>query len=263
MRIVDRANLTDRRRSRLNFVAVACGLLALTLGAVPTPTPQKGELKPTPKPTPKPLTVLSVTSLPNPQTKGKTSLEEALSLRRSVRAFNTEALSLAEVGQLMWAAQGITEPMRGRRTAPSAGATYPIEVFLVSRRGFGRYVVGAHSIEWYDMSDLRGALADACAKQDCVRDAPMDIVIASVPARTTPKYRDRAGRYIYLEAGHVAQNILLEATAMGLGAAPIGAFLEEQVSKVLGLPSNYFPLYVIPVGHPRPGELEAVRQGYK
>jgi len=240
------------------MAGLTCALLLIGLGAVPKSTPKKTEPK-----VPKALRVLSVSVLPIPQTTGKMSVEEALALRRSIRNLSPDDLSMTEISQLLWAAQGISEPRRGRRTAPSAGGTYPIEIFAVTRRGLARYAAPSHSLEWLDMRDLREALSEAAAKQDSVRAAPLDIVIAGVPERTTPRYGDRAGRYVYLEAGHVAQNILLQATALGLGAVPIGAFLEEPLAKTLRLPANYYPLYLIPVGRPRPGELEAARQGVK
>jgi SagB-type dehydrogenase family enzyme len=235
------------------LAVVACALLVVGFGAAPASKPAKAPKKPTPAKVKaeeaQPLRPIADFDLPPPQTKGKVSLEEALAARRSERAFRPDPLTLAQIGQLMWAAQGITDAVRGYRTAPSAGATYPIELYLLTPEGVYHYVPQGHRLELLDRSDLRGALANSALGQECVRDAPLDVVIASVPARTTPKYRDRAARYIYLEAGHIAQNLLLEATAIGLGGVSVGAFQEEEVRQVLGLPKDQYPVYLVPLGH--------------
>ncbi len=191
--------------------------------------------------------------LPEPRYDGDVSVEEALLKRRSVREYATGYLTLQEVSQLLWAAQGITDP-RGLRTAPSAGALYPLEVYLVVggvenlAPGVYKYIPDGHEILRILDGDKRAELADAALGQASVREAAVDIVITAVYERTTVKYGERGVRYVHLEAGHAAQNICLEATALNLGLVTVGAFYDEQVQTVLSLPENEQPLYIIPVG---------------
>jgi SagB-type dehydrogenase family enzyme len=189
-------------------------------------------------------------SLPTPTLKGEMSLEEALTLRQSVRNFTAESLTLAEIGQLLWAAQGITRDWGGR-TAPSAGALYPLEVYVATADGLYHYLPQGHKVRVESPTDLRQALWSAGLKQDAIRQAPAVFVIAAVYARTEGKYGARAERYVKLEAGHAAQNLLLQAIALGFGGVPIGAFYDDQVQTALSLPTDHAPLYLIPVGHPR------------
>lgn len=186
--------------------------------------------------------------LPEPTLKGQMSVEETLARRRSVRQFDTRELTIAEVGQLAWAAQGITDPATGHRTAPSAGALYPLELYLVKRDGAFRYVPEGHRLVPRSDKDLRGQLSQAALGQSAVREAPLDIVITGVYERTNIKYGDRAERYVQIEAGHVAQNIHLQAVALGLGSVSVGAFRDDEMAKVLSLPTGETPLYIIPVG---------------
>jgi len=190
------------------------------------------------------------TALPAPRTTGKMSLEQAIARRRSIRQFAAKDLTREQVGQLAWAAQGITEPSRGLRTAPSAGATYPMELYLVKRDGVFRYLPNGHRLERVSADDKRAALAQAALGQSSVQEAAVDIVVAAVYERTKRRYGDRAERYVHIEAGHVAQNIHLQAVALGLGSVSVGAFDDAGVSSTLGLPSEQAPLYIIPVGHP-------------
>lgn len=194
-------------------------------------------------------------SLPAPPTAGTMSLEEALARRRSVREFSAGALTLAEVSRLVWAAQGVTKPEG--RTTPSAGATYPLEVYLVAAdveglaAGVYRYRPGLHRLEAVTGGDIRLPLAIAAVGQEWVSRVPLVVVIAAVFERTTARYGRRGQRYVHMEAGHAAQNLLLQATAMGLGATPVGAFDDIEVSRLLHLPAGETPLYLIPVGHKR------------
>lgn len=188
--------------------------------------------------------------LPEPRLEGDVSLEEVLSKRRSVRDFSSQELSLENISQLLWAAQGITQKHTGFRTAPSAGALYPIEIFLVKKDGVFHYIPQGHKIVKLTSNDLRESLAKACLFQGFVADAPIDIVITAIYERTTVKYGERGIRYVHLEAGHVCQNILLQATALGLGAVPVGAFDDGHVRKIINLSGEYVPLYVVPVGYP-------------
>lgn len=205
-----------------------------------------------PMPTPSPEQA-NVINLPEPQYDSDVSIEQSLLNRRSIRSYTGEPLTLQEVSQLLWAAQGITDP-RGFRTAPSAGALYPLEVYLVAgdvedlTSGVYRYEPDDHQLARIIDGDKRAKLADAALAQPWVKEGAISIVFAAVYERTTSKYGDRGVRYVHMEAGHAAQNLCLQATAMGLGAVTVGAFHDEQVSKLLNLPQDEKPLYIIPVG---------------
>ncbi|MEW6568918.1 MAG: SagB/ThcOx family dehydrogenase [Chloroflexota bacterium] len=192
----------------------------------------------------------TVIALPPPRLEGPLSLEACLLQRRSIREFTDQALTLEEIGQLLWAAQGITDP-RGFRTAPSAGALYPLEIYVVRAEGVTHYDPAEHALAAVKDGDLRHELSAAALGQQAVAQAPLVLVITAVYERTEAKYgAERAPRYVQLEAGHAGQNILLQAVALGLGAVPIGAFDDGEVQRVLGLPADHLPLYLIPVGHP-------------
>jgi SagB-type dehydrogenase family enzyme len=189
-------------------------------------------------------------ALSAPHLQGEMSLEETLAARRSVRQFTEEKLTLEEISQLLWASQGITVAWGGR-TAPSAGALYPLEVYVATADSLYHYVPQGHQAIVETSADLRGALWQAGLSQNAIREAPAVFVITAVYARTAKKYGERAERYVKLEAGHAAQNLLLQAVALGLGGVPIGAFYDDQVQSALSLPSDHEPLYLIPIGHPR------------
>ncbi len=191
---------------------------------------------------------VEVIELPSPVESGTMSLEEALALRRSVREFSTEALSTEMTAQLLWATQGVTT-IGGKRTAPSAGALHPLELYVADDTGVHHYLPVDHALERVSGDDLRPALQDAALGQDAIGDAAAVFVITGVEARTKAKYRDRAERYVKLEAGHAAQNLLLQVVALDLGAVPIGAFEDVEVQRILGLPTEEEPLYLIAVGH--------------
>jgi len=186
--------------------------------------------------------------LPEPCLKSDVSIEETLAKRRSIREFADEKLSMEAIGQLLWAAQGITEPERGYRTAPSAGATYPLEIYVVTPDGFYQYVPQGHKVRQLGTEDLRPRLARAAGGQKTVGEAGAVFVITAVYERTAAKYRTHATRYVHLEAGHVAQNILLQAVALDLGSVPIGGGSSKRVVEALSLPSDHEPVYIIPVG---------------
>ena len=188
--------------------------------------------------------------LPQPHTKGRMSLEETLARRRSLREFKEDQLSFEELGQLLWAAQGITEKNRGFRTAPSAGALYPIEIYLVIEDGLYWYRPHSHSLEVVKEGDLRYSLSKAALFQSSIAEAQADFILCAVYDRITSKYGERGIRYAHIEIGHIAQNIHLEAVALGLGSVPIGAFDDAEVKKLLSLPKEQAPLYIIPVGYP-------------
>jgi len=193
-------------------------------------------------------------SLPAPSLKGSLSLEEALAHRRSVREYKKHFLSLIEVSQMLWAAQGITGAREGFRTAPSAGATYPLEIYLVAGNvkglspGVYRYIPRTHALVQTLAGDARARLCDAALGQQWVKDAPATVLIAAVYARTAARYGPRARRYIDIEVGHSGQNVYLQAEALGLGTVAVGAFDDGAVKRVLGLNKEEEPLYLMPVG---------------
>lgn len=189
-------------------------------------------------------------TLPAPRQDGPLSLEAALQRRRSIRSFTREPLRQEEIGQLLWAAQGITDA-EGFRTAPSAGALYPLECYVATETALFHYEAAGHRLTQRVAGDQRGALASAALGQSAVGGAAVVIVITAAEERTAGKYgAERARRYAALEAGHAAQNVLLQAVTLGLGAVPVGAFTDREVSALLRLPDGEEPLYLIAVGHP-------------
>jgi SagB-type dehydrogenase family enzyme len=192
--------------------------------------------------------------LPQPKYDSQFSIEKTLLERRSVRNYKDEALTLAEVSQLLWAAQGITDKANGLRTAPSAGALYPLETYLVAGKvtglpsGLYKYKPRGHELEKIADGDKRAELSKAALGQSSVKEAPVVIALSAVYARITGKYGDRGIRYTDMETGHVGENVALQAVALGLGTVMVGAFNDDAVKKVLGLPAEEEPLYLIPVG---------------
>ena len=186
--------------------------------------------------------------LPSPRRESSTSLEEAIVQRRSRRSFTQQDLSWEQVSQLLWAAQGITDESTQFRAAPSAGALYPLELYVVTGEGVYHYLPQGHELEKVLDGDFCPPLCEAALSQPAVEDAPVSIVIAAVYQRTEKKYGERAVRYVHLEAGHAAQNLCLEATAGELGTVTVGAFNDDLVAKLLDLPENEAPLYLITVG---------------
>jgi SagB-type dehydrogenase family enzyme len=232
-------DMKTRRSIRTAAVALAAGALLLSAGAV--------EMRP--------ATVESV-ALPAAKRTGKLEVEAALGARRSVREFAARALSLAELSQLLWAAQGTTTA-DGRRTAPSAGALYPLEVSVVAVNvtglpaGVYRYRPDGHRLLPVATGDRRRALAAAALEQDWMRPAPAALVIAAVFARSERKYGERAARYVHFEAGCAAENVALQAVALGLGTVVVGAFQDREVQAVAALDADERPLAILPVGRPR------------
>ncbi len=178
------------------------------------------------------------------------SIEESIWRRRSVRNFRPELLDQGIVSQLLWAAQGITEPAYGLRSAPSAGATYPLEIFIATQQHLARYLPEGHRIVVLHHRDIRGPLAEACLDQECVKEAPVVFIFVADIARTAGRYGDRAGRYVDIEVGCASENLMLQAAALGLGSVPVGAFHDDEVHEVLELPKSWMPLLVVPVGVP-------------
>ncbi len=190
-----------------------------------------------------------IIELPPPVTDGPMSLEAVLSARQSIRAYTEEALALQDITQLFWSAQGVTRSWGGR-TAPSAGALYPLELYAATAEGVYHYLPQQHQAELWSTEDIRESLWAAGLRQEALRQAPTVFIMTAVYGRTSAKYGERAERYVKLEAGHAAQNLLLQAVSLGLGAVPIGAFDDQEVSAVLSLPSGEEPLYLIAAGHP-------------
>jgi len=198
--------------------------------------------------------------LPQPKLDGDLSLEQTLLLRRSVRRFDDASLTLAQASQLLWAAQGITHST-GFRAPPSAGALFPLEILLAADRvegikpGIYRYIPQKHQVIAVKSGSYLDRLAAAGLGQGAIRQASAAIIISGVFARTTGKYGKRGIQYVFIEAGHAGQNILLQAVACGLAAVPIGAFDDGAVTRLMGLPPDETPLYIIPVGRPADGAL--------
>ena len=208
----------------------------------------------------------TIIKLPSPQLKGKVSLEETILRRRSVRRYRREPLDLSQLSQILWSAQGITGT-RGFRAAPSAGATYPLEIFVfVGKRGIiaseakqppeelqagiYHYEVDSHSLSLHTSGDLRPDLARAALDEEFIVKAPVDIVICALYHRTSYRYGSRGERYVHMEVGHVGENIHLQAVALGLATVEVGAFHDEEVRNVLGVDEQIKPLYIMPVGKP-------------
>jgi len=197
--------------------------------------------------------------LPKHKPKGSISVEEAIASRRTRRDFQAKPLSLEELAQLLWAAQGITGSDGHLRAAPSGGALYPLDVYAVvgeaSVKGLAsgayRYLPSQHGLEQIRSGDLREAVARASLGQMWVADAPVSLVVTAEYARIEGKYGSRGRRYALVEVGHVGQNIFLQAEALGLGVGIVGAFDDARLAKALHLPRTHEPLIVMPVGHPR------------
>jgi SagB-type dehydrogenase family enzyme len=200
---------------------------------------------------PGPVRSDSVVKLPPPDTVGQVTVEQALWHRRSVRNYADAPLTVKQVGQLLWAAQGLNRGLVGR-TAPSAGATYPMELYLVAGRveglkpGMYHYRFGSHALEPTRAGDLRKELAAAALNQRSIAAAPAVLVLAADYGRTAKRYGERTSRYVHMEAGHVGENVHLQCEALGLGTVMIGAFDDGRVKKLLGIQEE--PLYIMPVG---------------
>ncbi len=206
-----------------------------------------------------PLTYL----LPTPDTLGKLTLEETLNQRRSRRNFQNKALTDKEISQILWASYGISMPRNdykflrgGLRTTPSAGALYPLEIYILIGNvntievGVYKYISDGHKIEKIDDQDKREALCSAALNQEMIKTAPAVLFYSAIYERTTDKYGNRGReRYVCMDLGHSAQNVYLQAEALHLGTCGIGAFNDEEVKKVMDLPQAEEPLYIMPIGH--------------
>jgi SagB-type dehydrogenase family enzyme len=196
--------------------------------------------------------------LPKQKTKGQLSLEETLASRRTQRDFQPRPLSLEELAQLLWAAQGITGANGYLRTSPSGGALYPVDVYAVVGQtsveglasGIYHYLPSPHGLEQIASGDLRKGMAQASLNQSWMADAPVSLVLTAEYKRIEKKYGTRGRRYALIEVGHVGQNIFLQAEALGLAAGIVGAFDDSRLARTLQLPRSHEPLIVMPVGHP-------------
>ena len=203
-----------------------------------------------------------IVKLSEPRLSSRISVEEALLNRRSIREFTNEALTLFEVSQILWSAYGITKEHSypsflrgGLRTATSAGALYPLEIYLVAgnvkglKNGIYRYISDGHFLELISDGDFRKDLSDAALNQEFIAQAPASLVYTAIFKRTTKKYGNRGReRYVCMDLGHSAQNVYLQAYALNIGTCAIGAFTDRMVSMVMQLPDNEEPLYILPFG---------------
>lgn len=194
--------------------------------------------------------VIKVIDLPPPAKTGKMSIEEILIKRESVRSFSQRRLTREELSQLCFALQGITRTWGGR-TAPSAGALYPLEIYVVLPEGVYKYIPQKHRLELKVEGDVRVSLSRAALGQDCIASAPAVFVIAGVFERVTSKYGKRGEGYVMIEVGHAAQNLLLQAVALKLASVPVGAYYDDEVHRVMRLERDEKPLYILPVGEKR------------
>lgn len=188
--------------------------------------------------------------LPKPRTTGSIPLEEAIWKRRSVRSFSDKKMTLEQVSQLLWAAQGVTDE-RGLRAAPSAGASYPLEVYIAKSDGVFHYEPERHALEVVSEVDIRQGLAEASLGQRFIAEAPVSMILVAVKARITSRYGKRGERYVDIEVGHAAQNVHLEAVALGLASVPVGAFDDAAIADLLKLPKGDEAVYIIPLGYAR------------
>ena len=194
-------------------------------------------------------------ALPQPEREGHVPLENVLGSRRSVREFEGHAMPLGELGQVLWAAQGICFPS-GLRTAPSAGALYPLELYAIVagsgelEAGIYRYLPDGHSLELRAEGDFRAEFAAAAHMQEWIAQGSLILVVAAAHGRTAAKYGERSRRYVAIEAGHAVQNICLQAVALGLGATEVGAFRDDTVAHLVRLPADQETVTTVVVGRP-------------
>lgn len=196
--------------------------------------------------------------LPQPVLKGTMSVEEALHKRRSIRSFSNKPLTIEQIAQLLWATYGVTSNYGNVyfKTAPSAGATYPLEIYLLVntptkelKEGLYKYNPVKHSVNLIKTGNIKTELSKAAYNENMIEEAPICIIITAIYSRTTRRYGERGrDRYVCMDAGHAGQNIYLQATALGLSTCAIGAFDDDIVAKVLNLPPEETPLYVFPIG---------------
>ena len=192
-----------------------------------------------------------IIKLPPANITGHMDLETAIKKRRSIRSFNNKPLKIEEISQLLWAAQGITGSKTYKRAAPSAGGRCPLEFYACWDAGVWRYDPIHHRLAHHLEEDIRAKLSIAALSQEFIAQAGCVFVMSAQFAKTTERYGDRGrARYVLMDAGHAAQNVLLQAVALGFGSVPVGAFDDTAVHSLLKLPFTEEPLYILPVGHP-------------
>ncbi len=231
-----------------HFVTIVIAFIGVGIGAsfmVPKTTGY--ELEPN-------VSMIEKIKLPQPTYTSDISIEQALYKRRSVRAYRDEPLTLFEISQLLWAAQGVTDSIRGFRTSPSAGALYPLEVYVVIgnidgvTEGVYKYSPHQHELVSIRAGNVKNDLANAALGQTCVAESTAVIVFSAVYERTAQKYGARGIRYVHMEAGHAAQNVYLQAVSLNLGTVAVGAFRDKEVQKILNMSAKEQPLYILPIG---------------
>ncbi|HIE05209.1 MAG TPA: SagB/ThcOx family dehydrogenase [bacterium (Candidatus Stahlbacteria)] len=186
--------------------------------------------------------------LPEPE-EVKMPITECIRARRSVRSFGPRELSDRQLSALLWATQGITAQKKGLRSAPSAGATYPLYLYLALKSGLYLYDPETHRLSRVVEEDVRSKISRAALGQGFIHQAPAVFIICADYERTTNRYQKRGIRYVHIEVGHAAENLHLMAVGLGLGSVPVGAFSDKELKKILK--TEYEPLYIIPVGYPR------------
>ncbi|MGB5422494.1 MAG: SagB/ThcOx family dehydrogenase [Desulfobacterales bacterium] len=192
-----------------------------------------------------------------PKIDGTVSVESAIKQRRTIRSFSPEILELNQLSQLLWSAQGVTENSGFKRAAPSAGALYPMDVYAVVGRssveqieaGVYHYEPNGHALSYITKKDMRDRIAKASLSQMWMAHAPLNIVITAEYSRITVKYKERGIRYAMIEAGHIAQNLFLQAEALGLMASIVGAFNDNELIEILKVPRTHEPLLIMPIGY--------------
>lgn len=191
-------------------------------------------------------------TLPDAETSGSISVEEALLYRRSIKLYKDKDLTLPQVSQLLWACQGITAKKKKGRTAPSAGASYPLELYVLWQNSLWHYLPEMHSLKLKAKDLKKDEVAAVAHGQRPIKEAPACFFISAVYARTEHHYGERALRYVPMEAGHACQNLLLQAVALDLGGVSIGSFSDVELKELLGLAGDETPLYIVPMGYPHP-----------
>ncbi len=191
--------------------------------------------------------------LPSPVKEGGISVEEALFRRRSIRSYSDKGLTTEEISQILWSAQGITD-ISGKRTAPSAGALYPLEVYIFIRKGEGiksglyNYNPEGHKLSIVSNEDISENLAKAALNQSFIKEASAALIVSAFFKKTTDRYGERGIQYVYIEAGHLSQNVYLQAESLNLLTVAVGAFNEEDIKEIVKMEEKETPIYIMPIG---------------
>jgi SagB-type dehydrogenase family enzyme len=189
--------------------------------------------------------------LPRADFRGKI-IEDCIRERMSKRYYRAEPLKIEEVAQILWAAQGMIN--KEKRSAPSAGATYPLKLYAMCgnvdglEKGLYLYLSQEHALEEKINEDLRKSLCKCALNQEWIEKAALVLIFVAVYKRTTMYYGERGTMYVHIETGHSAQNVYLECVSMGLGTVAVGAFHPGEVKKLLLLSKEEEPLYIMPIG---------------